>query len=77
MQKIIVERAKLRKKLMEIERDGMDLVELRIVPCQTEEEEMHPAFLHLEGVSKRGARKDYESVDEFSGRTPLYIIQSA
>ena len=77
MQKIIVERSKLEKKLRELERDGMDFVELYMVPCQEEENHMYPAFLHMEGITKRGVYKDYESIDEFSGTAPLYLIRSA
>lgn len=77
MQKIIVERAKLKKKVLEIERDGMEFVELHIIPCQEEEDNLYPAFLHFEGISKDGAHKDYESVDEFSAVMPLYVIRSA
>lgn len=77
MQKIIVERAKLKKKIMEIERDGMDFVELHIIPCQEEEDSLNPAFLHFEGIAKNGSHKDYESVDEFSSLMPLCVIRSA
>lgn len=77
MQKIIVERTLLKKKVMEIERDGIEFVELYIVPGQREDSRNYPAFLHFEGISKRGAHKDYESVDELSATTPLYVIRSA
>lgn len=77
MQKIIVERSTLKKKVLEIERDGMEFVELHIVSCQQEDGRLYPAFLHFEGISKRGVHKDYESVDELSATMPLYVIRSA
>ncbi|MBW7573296.1 hypothetical protein [Caproiciproducens faecalis] len=64
MQSISVNLKLLKEKIMEIEKDGMGLIELHIVASQIDDKFMHPAFLHLEGVSETGEYKDYESIDE-------------
>jgi len=56
----------LKEKLLEIENDNMDLVELRIVSGTVDNMVVNAPFLHFEGISKNGAYKDYESIDESS-----------
>jgi hypothetical protein len=63
MQKILVSVNSVKRKLEEIESDNMEYVELNIVPGQTDSSYIYPAFLHLDGISKSGSRKDYESID--------------
>ncbi len=63
MQRIIVSLDSIKQKLTEIEKDDMEFIELNIVPSQTDNRYISPAFLHLDGVSKNGAHKDYESID--------------
>jgi hypothetical protein len=77
MQRIIVNVISLEAKLLEIEKEGMDFIELSIVPSQIEDENLYPAFLHLEGVSKDGTCKDYESIDEFSVLENVFLNKSA
>lgn len=69
MQKILVSLNSIKQKLKEIENDDMEYIEFRIVAEQTDSKYIHPAFLHLDGVSKSGSRKDYESIDA----TPLKL----
>jgi len=63
MQRIIVSLDSIKQKLTEIEKDDMEFIELNIIPSQTDNRYISPAFLHLDGVSRNGARKDYESID--------------
>ncbi|MBE6830190.1 hypothetical protein [Clostridium sp. KNHs216] len=64
MQRISVNLKLLKEKIMEIEKDGMGLIELHIVASQIDDKLIHPTFLHLEGISDTGEYKDYESIDE-------------
>ncbi len=66
MQKITVNFKSLKEKLLEVERDKMDLVNLRIVGGAIENGRAYPTFLHFEGISRDGAYKDYESIDASS-----------
>jgi hypothetical protein len=66
MQRISVNVKSLKAKLLELEKDGMELAELHFVPNQVDGGDMNPAFLHLDGISKSGVYKDYESIDEYS-----------
>ncbi len=77
MQKIIVNVNSLKAKLLEAEKEDMELIELCIVPSQMEDENLYPAFLHFEGISKDGSHKDYESIDEFSISERLLVDKSA
>lgn len=63
MQRIMVSLDSIKQKLSEIEKDDMEYIELNIVAGQTDSRYISPAFLHLDGVSKNGFRKDYESID--------------
>ncbi len=63
MQRIMVSLDSIKKKLTEIEKDDMEYIELNIVAGQTDNRYITPAFLHLDGVSRNGFRKDYESID--------------
>lgn len=63
MQRIIISLDSIKQKLTEIEKDDMEYIELNIVAGQTDSRYIYPAFLHLDGVSRNGARKDYESID--------------
>lgn len=64
MKRIIVDVNSLKTKLLESEREGMEFIELCVVPSQMEDGILNPAFLHFEGISKSGMHKDYESIDE-------------
>ncbi|WP_312640343.1 hypothetical protein [Hydrogenoanaerobacterium sp.] len=66
MKRITVSLSLLKEKLLEIENDNMDLVELRIVSGTVDNMVVNAPFLHFEGISKNGAYKDYESIDESS-----------
>ncbi len=66
MKRITVSLNLLQEKIAEIEKDGMDLVELRIVKGEVDKNTISASFLHFEGISKCGAYKDYESIDESS-----------
>lgn len=77
MQKIIVNIDLLKAKLLEAEKEGMKSIELYIVPSQMEEGHLYPTFLHVEGISKDGNYKDYESIDEFSVSEHLLTEMSA
>jgi hypothetical protein len=77
MRKITVNIKSLQEKLLQIEKDGMGLVELYIVPSQTEGENTYPTFLHFEGVSESGSYTDYEGIDEFSVADCLLMHKSA
>jgi len=77
MQKIIVNLSSLKAKLLEAEKEDMDIMELCIVASQMEDEISQPAFLHFEGISKNGTHKDYESIDEFLILERLLIDKSA
>lgn len=63
MQKILVSVNSVKQKLEEIESDHMEYIEFNIIPGQTDSSYICPAFLHLDGISKSGSRKDYESID--------------
>lgn len=63
MQRIMVSLDSIKQKLTEIEKDDMEYIELNIVAGQADSRYIYPAFLHLDGVSKNGFRKDYESID--------------
>ena len=77
MQNISISLNLLKKKLSEVEKDGMDIIELHIIPSQIEEGTMNPAFLHVQGISKDGTYQDYESIDEFSIAEYLSIHKTA
>ncbi len=66
MEKISISVRSLKEKLIEFEKDGMELAELHFIPSQIDDGNMNPAFIHLEGISKNGAYKDYESIGEYS-----------
>lgn len=63
MEKILVSVDSVKQKLKEIENDNMEYIEFNIISGQTDNSYIHPAFLHLDGISKSGSRKDYESID--------------
>ncbi|MDF1494185.1 hypothetical protein [Caproiciproducens sp. CPB-2] len=71
MQRISVNLKLLKEKIMEIEKDGMGLIELHIVASQIDDKLIHPSFLHLEGISETGEYKDYESIDEYPAKQYL------
>ena len=77
MQKIMVNMKSLKAKLLEMEKDNMELVELHIVPEQIEEGNFYPAFLHLDGIYHTGEYQDYESIDEFAIADYLRVHKSA
>ena len=77
MQTIIISIKSLQEKLVEIEKDGMNLVELCIVPSQADDGNTYPAFLHFEGISENGSYQDYEAIDEFSIADHLLKHKSA
>lgn len=77
MQRIIVSIESLQEKLAEIVNDGMNMVELFIVPSQTDDENMYPTFLHFEGISENGSYKDYEGIDELSSSDCTLLHKSA
>lgn len=77
MQKIMVNMQSLKEKLLEMEDDNVSLVELYLVPGQTENGSTYPAFLHLDGIFQNGEYKDYESIDEFSAAENLKLHKSA
>lgn len=66
MNKINVSVKAMRDKLSEIERDGMEMVQLYIIGGSVDGGYLYPAFLHFEAASTGGVRKDYEGVDELS-----------
>ncbi|XOQ49516.1 MAG: Phage protein [Eubacteriales bacterium] len=72
MQRILVSLDSVKRKLSEIEKDNMEYIEFNIVPRQVDNTYIHPAFLHFDGLSKNGFRKDYESIDTL----PLHTINS-
>lgn len=69
MQKITISLDEIKEKLSEIERDHMEFIEFRIIPGQEDSKYIYPAFLHLDGISKNGVHKDYESIDASSPRS--------
>lgn len=77
MQKIIVSMKTLKEKLLEIEEDGMDLVEIRFIPGQIDKGSISPSFIHFEGISQKGVYKDYEGIDEFLIADCLLLHKSA
>lgn len=77
MKEIIVDVNSLKAKLLEAEKDDMGFVELCIVPSQMDNEQVSPAFLHVEGISKNGLHTDYESIDEVSVSEHRLIGKSA
>jgi hypothetical protein len=66
MERISISIDSLKEKIMEFEKDGMELAELHFVPSQVDDGNMNPAFLHMEGISREGTYKDYESIGEYS-----------
>lgn len=70
MQKILVSLDSVKRKLSEIEKDNMEYIEFNIVPRQVDNKYIHPAFLHFDGLSENGFRKDYESIDAL----PLWTV---
>lgn len=64
MNKITVSLKSLKEKLLQMENDNISMAELYIVPGQTEDGAIYPAFLHIDGVFQNGECKDYESIDE-------------
>lgn len=66
MKRISVNVKSLRARLLELEKDGVELAELDFIPSQMDDGNMNPAFLHLGGISKSGVYKDYDSIDEYS-----------
>jgi hypothetical protein len=72
MQKILVSVNSVKQKLAEIENDNMEYIEFNIIPGQTDNSYIYPAFLHLDGISKSGSRKDYESIDALPLKQPRY-----
>lgn len=77
MQKITVSIKSLKEKLLEMEEDNLDLVELHIVPEQADDGSLYPAFLHLDGIYKTGEYKDYEEIDEFPVADYIRVHKSA
>lgn len=73
MEKIVISIKTLQTVLENMENDHMDLIELSIVPRQKDNRITYPAFLHMDGVSNRGALKDYEGIDEFSKYTVMNL----
>ena len=72
MQKIWIEKNLLEKKLAEITKKDMRLIELCIVPPQKDGECAAPAFLHI-GCTDLGesSYEDLESIDEFTAEVRL------
>lgn len=64
-------------KLLEMDKDKVSYVELHLVPGQIDEGIQNPAFLHFDGITKRGEYRDYESIDEVSLSEYLKIHKSA
>ncbi len=77
MKRITISVKSLKEKLLEMERDDLNLVELHIVSSQTEEGTLYPSFLHVAGISQDGEYSDYESIDETSMEEYLTVHKSA
>ncbi len=77
MQSIRMNLKTLLDKLLEMDRNKSEYVELRLVPSQIDDGRRQPAFLHLDGISKNGTHYDYESIDELSIEEYLTIHKSA
>ncbi|HEX2985302.1 MAG TPA: hypothetical protein VHO71_00640 [Caproiciproducens sp.] len=75
--KIKIQVKALKEKLLELEHDDMYTAELEIVEGQVDRGNIFPAFLHIDGISKTGGGKDYESIDEFSPVESFKIHKSA
>lgn len=63
MTEIIVDKKQLDEKLAQAA-DG-DLIELRIVPPDSDCGDYAPAFLHIAAIRDRGEYRDLEGVDEY------------
>ena len=77
MQRITINIKSLQEKLLQMEKDKMELVELYIVPNQTDGENTYPTFLHFGGVPKGGSYTDYEGIDEIAVDDCLLMHESA
>ena len=64
MQRIFVNKQQLEKKLKELADGSSGIVELCIVPAQTDGGVFNPAFLHFGCVEPDGTYRDHESIDE-------------
>lgn len=62
MVKIIVDKQMLNQKIAGI-KDG-DLIELAIIPSQSDNGNHAPAFLHLTAIHTQGIYEDLENIDE-------------
>ena len=60
--KILVDKIELEKKLA-LAKNGK-LIELCIVPAETDSGSSNPAFLHIGAIHNNGFYEDLESVDE-------------
>lgn len=64
MQRIIVEKNQLERKLAELRTANSKFIELCIAPGQIDGEEFNPAFLHFGCFRSDGSYEDHESIDE-------------
>lgn len=64
MQRIVVNKKLLEKKIAEMRNGKSGLVEICIVPAQTDGEIFSPAFLHFGCAYPDGTYEDHESIDE-------------
>lgn len=76
MQRIIVDKNQLERKLAEMRRVDSKFIELCITPGQIDGEEFNPAFLHFGCIRSDGTYEDHESIDECSV-TSHFIRKSA
>ena len=67
MQKIVIDKNQLARKLSEIKGTGRVMVELSIVPGEKDDGIFSPAFLHVGCIGPEGTYEDHESVDDYIG----------
>lgn len=63
MVKIVIRKSLLERRLAQSKQD--ELIELCIVPAQTDCGETNPAFLHIACIHNNGAYDDLEAIDEY------------
>ena len=61
--KIVIKKNLLERKLAQSKQ--AELIELCIVPAQTDFGENNPAFLHLASIHSNGIYDDLEAIDEY------------
>lgn len=64
LKRIMVDKNQLERKLAEISATGRVLVELSIVPGETDGGIFRPPFLHVGCLRQDGTYEDHESIDE-------------